>query len=463
MAAETGAGMRERGLRRNSLIFRILSLCVLLVLCLFGVVYVLTAHTYREAMLEMQKRAAEIAGDMQIWLDEHPDAAIDWADPPEEIADFDRGVSLRLRPIEEGPREVSPGDLGNEADVFEATHLLERDGRIIELHMRLQLQPQTEILRAFKNRYLVALTIAFLVTLALLVALIYRALRPLRNLADSCAKITKGRLEPIEMKGNTTEIRSLERTFNQMVHSLAEKELVETNLRQAQRLSAIGNLAAGVAHDVRNPLNAIKLLSGHAIDTLEDGAESGTAVKQLRTIRNEVDRLENIVSGFLSLAKEEELRLEPQPIDPLLSECLRLVKKDAEARQVHLHSDLRAGDRPLYIDAQKLTRAIINVLINALEACPPGGRVRLFSRMSEHACEVEIRDDGPGMQQDVLERVFEPYYTTKATGTGLGLAITRGIVQEHGGDVEITSSQAHGTQVLITLPLERPAQAEQVA
>lgn len=460
MEIGAGAAVAEGGGRRNSLIFRIISLCVLLVLCLFGVVYVLTAHYYRDAVREMQTRAADIAGDMQVWLDEHPEASVDWDNPPDDLAALDSGVLLEFREIDS--LSPTPTQLPEEerAAIFEATHFLERDGRIIELHARFVLQPQTEILRAFKNRYLVALTIAFLVTLALLILLISRSLRPLRNLANSCAKVTEGRLEPIEMKGSTREIRSLEATFNQMVQSLAEKELVETNLRQAQRLSAIGNLAAGVAHDVRNPLNAIKLLSSHAIDTLEDGAETGTAVKQMRTIRTEVDRLENIVSGFLSLAKEEELRLEPQPIDPLLSECLRLVKKDAEARQVQLHSDLRAGDRPLYLDAKKLTRAIINVLINALEACPPGGRVRLFSRMSENACEVEIRDDGPGMPQEVLERVFEPYYTTKATGTGLGLAITRGIVQEHGGDVSITSSQAHGTQVLITLPLERPAGIE---
>ncbi|MEX2015082.1 MAG: histidine kinase dimerization/phospho-acceptor domain-containing protein, partial [Candidatus Hydrogenedentales bacterium] len=360
MVAGAVSQWRERGRRRNSLIFRIVSLCVLLVLFLLGVVYFLIGHYYREMVREMQARAAEIAGDMQIWLDEHPDLPIDWNAPPDELTDLEGVVSLRFQEIGSTPPSPTLEPVREDGAVYEAMHFLERDGSIIELRARITLQPQTEILRAFKNRYLLSLTIAFLVTLVLLILVISRALRPLQNLARSCANISKGRLEPIDMKGSTTEIRSLEQTFNRMVQSLAEKELVETNLRQAQRLSAIGNLAAGVAHDVRNPLNAIKLLSSHAIDTLEDGAETTTAVKQLRKIRNEVDRLENIVSGFLSLAKEEELRLEPQPIDPLLNECLRLVKNDAEARHVNLHSDLRAGDRPLYIDAKKLTRAIIN-------------------------------------------------------------------------------------------------------
>jgi two-component system NtrC family sensor kinase len=99
---------------------------------------------------------------------------------------------------------------------------------------------------------------------------------------------------------------------------------------------------------------------------------------------------------------------------------------------------------------------VLNVLLNGLEACPSGGRVRLFSRASDRDCQVEIRDDGPGMEKETLERVFDPYYTTKPGGTGLGLSITRGIIEEHGGSVDMTSTPGQGVQVLITLPLQPP-------
>jgi two-component system sensor histidine kinase HydH len=231
---------------------------------------------------------------------------------------------------------------------------------------------------------------------------------------------------------------------------------VESKLRQSQRLSAIGNLAAGIAHDVRNPLNAIKLLSSHALDLL-DATENEQTTKQIKTIRTEVDRLEDIVSGFLSLAKEEELSFEATSIDTILGECLRLMKKDAETRGINLVSELRAGDVPLMLDTAKMSRAILNVLINALEACPEGGRVRLFSRTSGDSCEVEIRDDGPGMSDEVLDRIFDPYYTTKAMGTGLGLSITRGIIEEHRGSITISSSPGAGSQALITLPTSPPS------
>ena len=108
------------------------------------------------------------------------------------------------------------------------------------------------------------------------------------------------------------------------------------------------------------------------------------------------------------------------------------------------------------LDPKQWTRAVLNVLLNALEACPPGGRVRMFSRVTGWDCEIEIRDDGPGLGREAAERVFEPYYTTKPGGTGLGLSVTRGIIEEHGGRISISGTPGEGCQVLITLPLETP-------
>jgi signal transduction histidine kinase len=130
---------------------------------------------------------------------------------------------------------------------------------------------------------------------------------------------------------------------------------------------------------------------------------------------------------------------------------------------VRLTSDLRAGDTTLSLDPKHWTRAVLNVLINALEACSAGGRVRLFSRVTDRACEIEIRDDGPGIPKATRDRVFDAYYTTKMSGTGLGLSITRGIVEEHGGTIAISSSEGEGCQVLLTLPLAGAASTGQVS
>ncbi|MCC6145467.1 MAG: HAMP domain-containing protein, partial [Candidatus Hydrogenedentes bacterium] len=297
-------------------------------------------------------------------------------------------------------------------------------------------------------------TFVFIVTLWIMIYTIHRTLRPLMDLSDTCAAITEGNLQTVKIARSSGEVQLLESKFNDMVESLREKEVMEVKLRQAQRLSALGNLAAGVAHDVRNPLNAIKLLSSHAIDSMGgDGTTPG--VKPLMTIRAEVDRLEEIVSGFLSLAKERELEPEPGNVDALLAECVRLFQKDAEERGVELISELHAGGTLLMLDGKQLTRAILNVLLNALEACKPGGHVRLSSSIRDGVCRILVEDDGPGLPETVIEQVFDPYYTTKQGGTGLGLSITRGIVEEHGGTIDLSSRDGQGCRVAITIPLKQ--------
>jgi len=443
----------------DSLIVRVMLLCAVLLVCLLGSVYEITRHYFAEVVSEMEAQTQDIARRITLHLEEHSNAPL--PDIERDMSEVYEGTVIELDDRQSDSQDFVPFTLEKtpSGELVKTARLpLEFQGRQLLLTARVSLVPQAEILRAFKNKYLALLTGVFVVALGLMVVSIARILRPLSYLAESCARIgsgqTDGGLEKLSPRKTSGEVRSLETTFNQMVASLQEKEKIEANLRQAQRLSAIGNLAAGVAHDIRNPLNAIKLLSGHAIDTLDNSNQPPETKRHLKTIRDEVNRLEEIVSGFLSLAKERELQPEQVKIDVILSECIRLVKKDAEARGIRLISELRTGDMSLSVDAKQLTRAILNILINAMEVCPPGGRVRLYSRATDQSCEIEVRDDGPGVPREVSERAFEPYFTTKNTGTGLGLSITRGIVEEHGGTVSLTSEEGRGCQVLISLPLE---------
>lgn len=443
---------------RDSLITRVILLCSVLLLCLLASVYVITRHFYREVSEEMARQTRAIADSVVLRLDENPELPLDSLE--DEVIELHEGfdaIELELLEPLDGEEAVQSFTLEQAADGRlrkVARMSIDYGDRRLLLVASVDVKPQTEILRAFRNRNLSMLTFVFVVILGLMVYLIARTLKPLTELSRRCADISSGTLREVKVHNATREIAALENTFNEMVASLKEKEIVETKLRQSQRLSAIGTLAAGVAHDVRNPLNAIKLLSSHTLDTLRQNGNSDIAEKQLQTIQSEVHRLEEIVSGFLSLAKEGELKPQPRSIDKLLSECVRLVRKDAEARQIRLLEELRAGDTNFQLDAKQWNRALLNVLINALEACPAGGRVRVFSRLTGTHCEIEIRDDGPGLDGESLEHAFDPYYTTKETGTGLGLSITRGIVEEHGGTIALSGGEGEGCQVLISLPLE---------
>jgi len=370
--------------------------------------------------------------------------------------DLNKGVDIKIEDEPDSKRGASftMERLPDGSFVRVARVPLISDGRRIMMTATVTVVPQTEILRAFQNKYMLAVFGVFSVALGMMVWVIWKALHPLQRLSESCAAISDGHLENVGTRGASGEILALETTFNRMVDALREKEAVEARLRQAQRLSALGTLAAGVAHDIRNPLNAITLLSSHAIDLIDGGADA-PAVKPLQTIRTEVARLEEIVSGFLSLARESEIHPEPTDLDTLLQDCVRLFQREAEQRGIRLTGEYRTGGVPLRLDPKQINRAVLNVLLNALEACPAGGRVRLFSRLTDRACEIEIRDDGPGLPREALDRVFDPYYTTKPGGTGLGLSVTRGIIEEHGGTIEITSTPNRGCQVLVSLPLDK--------
>jgi len=435
----------------RSLIVRVIMLCAVLLSCLFGAVYVISFHYAREVVREMEKQSEAIADNIALHFTDNP--GMDLTELGSQVS-RQLNVPLTLNQAAEmQPNSVSlriAAD-GRLTKVVEHTFML--NDRPVKLTASLTFAPQQEVLRAFTNKYLAMITLVFIVVLGLMVYTIGRTLRPLTLLTRTCVQISEGNYPDVEVRKSAGEVLALEQTFNRMVKSLREKEMVEGRLRQAQRLSALGTLAAGVAHDVRNPLNAIKLLSSHAMDTVEDLPESDAAIRQLKTIRTEVDRLEDIVSGFLSLAKERELQPEPCRIDALLQECVDLIRPDAETRQVRLLTELRARDVELQLDPKQFRRAVLNVLINAVEACPAAGRVRLFSRISNAACEIEIRDDGPGMSREILDKAFDPYFTTKRTGTGLGLSITRGIIEEHGGIIEIHSSEEQGCQAVIALPL----------
>ncbi len=435
----------------KSLFFRVIVLCAILLLCLFGMVFVITRHFFHETVHQMEEQATNIAHSLEIRFEEGFNA--NYAALESEYMDLYQGVDIKLDETTENANSTSFTIQRMEDGAFAriAKIPLASADKPIMMTVSMVIHPQTEVLLAFRNRYMMALITVFIVTLGLMMYFIGKALRPLVRLSESCAAIGEGRLTAVNTRGGSGEILALETTFNNMVNSLREKEVMEAKLRQAQRLSALGNLAAGVAHDIRNPLNAIKLLSGHALDTL--GPDAHPAEKSLRTISEEADRLEEIVSSFLSLARETELRPEPQEVDVLLAECARLFQKDAEARGIRLLCDLHAKHLQLMLDPKQWKRAVLNILLNALEACPADGRVRILSRRSDTHCEIEVRDDGPGIPKEMLEQVFDPYFTTKPGGTGLGLSITRGIVEEHGGTIDISSSPEWGCQVLITLPL----------
>ncbi len=242
----------------------------------------------------------------------------------------------------------------------------------------------------------------------------------------------------------------------------------ERRARDAARLAEIGAMTGGLAHEIKNPLSSIGLnaqLLAEGVDELPvDGDVKGRLTRRVGALRREVERLRDILSDFLKFAGA--LRLEPRPTDVnvVVEEMADFFMPQAEAAGVRLRTELAPGELVAPLDATHFKQALLNLLLNALQAMAPSGRsqsgpsgeliIRTERAVRDEggACVVHVIDTGPGMTAEHLEKIFTPYFTTKSGGSGLGLPTARRIIEEHGGALEVHSEPGRGTDFAISLP-----------
>jgi signal transduction histidine kinase len=238
---------------------------------------------------------------------------------------------------------------------------------------------------------------------------------------------------------------------NQHTHMLEVKAL-EAEVLQRERLSALGNLAAAVAHEVRNPLNAISMglqrlkVEFHPTDDQEDYS------RLTGLMLGEVHRLNSIVEQFLSLARPLEIKPEELSVQDVLHEVATLVEGEAQQAKVQIRVVAPLTLPPLEADREYFRQTLLNLILNGLQAMPDGGTLTLEAKTSKHNCLISVTDTGTGIAPENQPRIFEPYFTTKAKGTGLGLAISRRIIEAHGGTITVFSEPGQGCRVQISLP-----------
>lgn len=292
--------------------------------------------------------------------------------------------------------------------------------------------------------------------------------RPVTTLASGFQKLSDGDLAVTVPDRGSSEFGLLGRQFNAMVHCLRQHRELQRELELRERIQHMGDLAAGVAHDVRNPLNAIHLNIGQIRDEFlpTDGPSQDRFLRFTSDVQREVERLNQLVTNFLSLAQPSSGDCEEVAVNELLADLARLLAKEATARHVELSTHLDGELPSVRADRQELRNAFLNIAMNALQAMEPRGRGTLDlatgRRVRADGCtEVAISfvDSGVGMGTELLEKVFIPYYTTRPGGTGLGLPIARRIAERHGGRLEVRSQEGVGTTVSFLFPVA-PATAD---
>jgi signal transduction histidine kinase len=222
------------------------------------------------------------------------------------------------------------------------------------------------------------------------------------------------------------------------------------SLMHAETLATMGRMAAGVAHEIRNPLFIIRSAAEKLRDSCTDRAEEIESF-----IIEEVDRLNGILGDYLLFARDEPARRIPLDLASTLSRCLRNMRESARGAGVEFVVDIGVAAAPFFGEEKRLQQAFLNVLLNARQSIAEGGKIHVALTSDERRYVIRIADTGSGIPEKDLERIFEPFYTTKPSGSGLGLAISRRIIEDHGGEIAVVSASGTGTEVTITLPVHR--------
>ena len=253
------------------------------------------------------------------------------------------------------------------------------------------------------------------------------------------------------LAGYSLELRRRERRSNALVRQqMDEIRATRARLAHSERLAAMGELAAAIMHEVRNPLAIIRSAAQSLTETL--GGEESEARRACGFITAEIDRLANVVTSLLGFARPLHLRVGAVPVTALVDRALLLAHDEIEGKHAHLtRRDARDLPAP-ELDADLMCQVLLCLLSNAAEAVPVGGEIALQASGTNGTIELAVEDSGPGVPADLRERVFEPFFTTRSRGVGLGLAVARQIVEAHGGKIDVGKSDLGGALFTVRLP-----------
>ncbi len=301
------------------------------------------------------------------------------------------------------------------------------------------------------SQRLMWLSSSAIVLAGLMLLLVHLALRPIDRLIRGARRIGEGQYEPVEVETHD-EIGKLAEAFNSMADSLAQRE---RRILQMEQLATVGRMAAQVAHEVRNPLNALGLnaeMLGDELDQLPEPARA-EARELLGQLQGEIDRLAEVTETYLSLARLPRPELSPVDLGELVRRVLAFVGDELAGAGVEVTVEVVADLPAVPLDERQVRQALLNLVRNAAEAQPGGGTLAVQVGGGDGSAVMVVEDGGPGVDPDVAPALFDPFVSTKDRGTGLGLAITRQIVEGHGGTIEYRRASGGGAAFVVKLPL----------
>jgi signal transduction histidine kinase len=274
--------------------------------------------------------------------------------------------------------------------------------------------------------------------------------------AAAAQNIAARGLEPVPAVRRRDEIGLLTSSFNEMVDQLRHAREREQELNRLERFTALGQLAGGLAHEIKNPLHFISL----AVDQIrmryagQLSGEKENFLRQIAMIKGEIHRLSGLIQNFLHYGKPIEIRTAPTDLRAIVSDVLALSESRLKSQHIEVIEQDGAVPTVLNVDAEKIRTCFLNVVANATQAMPEGGRLKIAFARNNGALQVSFADTGVGIDPEVAGRVFEPFFTTKREGIGIGLFLSKSIMEKHGGDIKIEPNDPPpGAVVTFSFPL----------
>ncbi len=300
----------------------------------------------------------------------------------------------------------------------------------------------------YKRLLITILIFAFGIILSILIS--YKYTQPISLLINSARDIASGKAPQIK-KEFYGELGELVNSFNEMVRKLEEKKELENQMSRLEQQAMLGQLASGIAHEIRNPLNLINLTLDH-IDSINSQKDSkDEVILHIQRIKEEIKRINHLISNFLDLGRELKLQRIQIRADILIDDVINTLAAKLNEKKIIVDKNYCRPVPVINVDIDKMKSCILNIILNSIDAIREGGKITIRTTVDDDKVVLAFEDTGEGIAPENITKIFDPFFTTKKTGIGLGLAITRRIIEAHGGSISAESEQGKGTKIMIKL------------
>lgn len=362
---------------------------------------------------------------------------------------IDNNIESSLKNVQETKSDKSEYISYNEREIQRYFHPLTVDNKVIAVTWSdTVMPPELKTTRNIFISLILIVPLGLLISVLLLIAIIKNLNNNIKKIKHALETMSTDLSYRIEHMGG--DIGSVADSINTMAEELEKKEKLEEQLARTEKLASLGQMISGVAHEIRNPLGIIR----GTVQLMERDFKNDTRLTEyIKIVKEQSDRESKVIQELLDYARPSKQMLIEMNINMLIKSVLSFTNKYIQDKHVKIINELEEKISLVNIDCDKIKQVFVNIIINACEAMENGGTLKISTKEKDGFIITSFEDNGTGMDDEQIKNIFNPYYTTKASGTGLGLSISNGIIQLHGGFIEVISKKGEGSKFIIKIPI----------